>query len=610
MSPIYGQKSQRQAFDIQYKRAQSYERFGQNDEALALYLSILEKNPDERRAYYRAMQLYEANENWDGQLILLGERLKLSPQDIELRADEARIRYGMGEKELAKEIWETIVENAGRSENVFRLVSNAQIRTQALDLAKATLLAGRQKLGRNSLFANDLARLYKVRGEIDLATQELLLYFDANTHAKNYIERELVGFLDNPDNLPIVIEALKIWGKQTDNILASIDFSVTILLHEKKYDDAVHEISAQTPSILAPQTLLNYAMSFEAEKAWSAAQKVYEKLILETKNEKYAGAAILGLGRAIEHQVLENNEEQSMAGFYEGNTFFAIPFVFSGSNQEKLNEAISLYKDLDRGQKSGLRAEAVFRLSDLQLRVLSDTDSAIKGFETVMMTPSNRNLQQEAGFRLIECHLVKGDTVAAKNIWNQVITLTGADEDDSQFIAENLRISLHSKNWTYLKKALLNLSGSTRPADPLFNDGLELSSFIEGNGTLEDENLKRYLEAEVLIGRHKLSEASKLLKLIQRGDVADDAAIRRIELLMLLKQFKAAEDELNIFLEKYETSDWFDVALIWNAELQEKRGVENVTLIPHYERVLVERPYSLYASQCLTKIRQLRGDFN
>jgi hypothetical protein len=66
---------------------------------------------------------------------------------------------------------------------------------------------------------------------------------------------------------------------------------------------------------------------------------------------------------------------------------------------------------------------------------------------------------------------------------------------------------------------------------------------------------------------------------------------------------------LKLFIETRNESDWLDVAIIWYAEALEKRTVEHTILIPIYESVLIERPYSLYAAQCREKIRDLRGDF-
>jgi tetratricopeptide (TPR) repeat protein len=209
----------------------------------------------------------------------------------------------------------------------------------------------------------------------------------------------------------------------------------------------------------------------------------------------------------------------------------------------------------------------------------------------------------------VDAWLVKGDTSAAIHILDEIVDELRLDEDAPQIVASRIKIRIHQGDLARLKRELLNLSGAASPADPIFNDGLELMALLESNGEEDDPLLKSYLKAERFVSQHKLTEAIKTLEDI-RGEstsIADEAGVRSIQILLALGNSNEAVQAMDRFLNTYSDSPWRAHVLVWRGE--ELQFTQNTpqAAIPFYEEVIVNHPQYLGIQDLRIRLRSLIG---
>ncbi len=348
-----------------------------------------------------------------------------------------------------------------------------------------------------------------------------------------------------------------------------------------------------------------------AEQAWEYAADLYLFISTNSRDKHQSGEALLKLASSYEHRLQSRVSYPSLSGYFKGNQFLDLDVQFVTGNDASLSRTLELYDSLQTLLPSTREAfQASFKVAELQLTVNGDVDRAIRGFQQVFNNARSRELRLSAGKRLVDAWLVRGDTTRAIQALADVTHRLNLDEDQAQIIVSRIKILIHQVDLPGLKKELLNLSGAASPAAPIFNDGLELMALLDGNGALDDPQLLTYLNAERLIGQHKLTEAIDLLLTIrgEASSIADEAAVRAIQLLLTLDQTPAAVEQMDRFLATFPDSDWRANVLIWRGEQLQFVAHDPQAAIPYYEEVITQHSGYLGIQDVRLRLRSLIGD--
>jgi tetratricopeptide (TPR) repeat protein len=210
---------------------------------------------------------------------------------------------------------------------------------------------------------------------------------------------------------------------------------------------------------------------------------------------------------------------------------------------------------------------------------------------------------------LVDAWLAKGDTTEAIQNLDKVLRVLSMDRDDPTIIASRVKILIHKGDVSKLIQELRNLSGAALPSNPLFNDGLELQTLLEGNGGESDVQLLEYLKAEQLIGQHKLTQAIDLLQQIEGAStsIADESAVRAIQLLLVLDEQERASSAMDMFLRTQLESDLRATVLIWKGEQLQYVDKDPLAAIPFYEELIISHPDYLGIQAVRLRLREILG---
>ncbi|MCF7808662.1 MAG: tetratricopeptide repeat protein [Candidatus Marinimicrobia bacterium] len=600
--------SPRSQDEIMLKRAESLVRLGKPEQAVQVYLEVLARNPSRTNVYHQIANLLPGKENAATLMQILEDVLQQQPNDQNLIAEKGRLYYLLDKEEAANRVWDELIESRGEH-YIYIAVMNAMLRAGATDLAVSKLLDARQKLNDPSLFTMELARIYSIQHDYGRASLEYLRHLEKNPRTLSYVTNQLIDLNQN-DGAPAFIQT------SFDHIISMGAGNHTIQLaraklyqHMRAYDLCVATIRLLDPSV-AINEIFGIAQDLEAEQAWDHAAELFLIVSAESKDKRLRGNALLHLAAVYEQQISDRAEFESLASYFGGNPFLQLDIRFARDKSDILERTMSLYDSLESVlPRTRSALEANFRIANIRLTTTGDVDQAIRGFQTTMESSSDRRLLLASGKRLVDAWLVKGDTTRAMQTLDELVKNLGMDEDDPEIIVSRIKILIQTLDLPGLKKELLNLSGAALPGDPRFNDGLELLSIIEGNGGVEDALLRAYLNAERLIGQHKLSEAVEQLINLQGDEksIADEASVRGIQLLLALGRYEEAKDEMGRFLNTFSSSPWRPVVLVWQGEHYQFRENNAQAAVEYYEEVVINHPEYLGISALRLRLREILG---
>lgn len=591
------------------QQAETLVRLGRPDEAVDLYRELIRQDPRNTSYYFRIAQLLPGVENAEELLLILEEVLAQQRGQSRLLAEKGRLMYILDLKEEAITHWERMLSRYGRSRAVYNAVTSAQLQAGAVDLALSVLEKGREELDDQYAFALELARVHAARMNTVAASLEYLNHLRRSPAMENYISQQIIELGEKtayPDSLEMAI--IRHLASE-DPAPGSINVLCKYYLNMKQYDQLVG-VLLESEQMAELKDIAEFAKQLLAEQAYDQAAELYLYISAQTKEAKLMTEALLGLAKSYEERLNREPEFVSIGGYFPGNSLLELDIRPTHEGTGSLERALSLYDSLSTlVPRSYAAFQATYNIADMQLTILEDFDAAIRGFKMVMNQTRNPVLRLDAATRLVDSWLAKGDTSRATTVLEQMTEEYQLDVDDPELIHSRIKIYLHAGNLEALQKELLNLSGAALPSNPLFNDGLELQALMEDNGGSEDARLAQYMEAERLIGQHKMSEAvRRLLAINGRAEsIADESRVRAIQILLLIDKGPEAYAAMESFLQEFENSPWRAQVLTWYGEYIQYQLEDPVTAVPVYEEILINHPGYLYLQDVRLRIRSLLG---
>jgi tetratricopeptide (TPR) repeat protein len=591
------------------KRASSLARLGRTEEAVDIYLQILYKDPRNYNIYFRVSSLLPGKENASVLLEILADILKTQPQNTRLEAERGRLLYLLDRQEAALEVWQRIIEKNPNDKFLYTTVTNSMLQVGALTEAIDLLTQGRVALSDTQAFALDLARIYAAKHNYDLASKEYFNHLDNNPGMLDHITNQLIRLLENDGAFEIINGNLQLSMMEPGDHQTLVLAQAKLLLHQQDYEECARIILASNIS-RSMAHVMSIADDLMAEQAPVPAAELYMFISSNSPDKRQAGEALLKLASTYEYRLHPEQSYTSLSGYFQGNQFLALDVRIPRGKDASLERTLKLYDSLQTLLPQTDEAfEASFHIAEIQLMVSGDVDRAIRGFQHIFSTASRTEMRLAGGQRLVDSWLVKGDTSAALKALEDMMDKLNMDEDLPQIVASRIKILMHQGNIPALKKELRNLSGAASPADPIFNDGLELMALLEGNGEENDPKLLQYLKAERFVGQHKLTEAIKTLRNIE-GDsnsIADEAGVRAIQILLALGSSSEAVLVMDDFLKTYPDSPWRANILVWRGEMLQFIKNAPQAAIPYYEEVIINHPQYLGIQELRIRLRSLIG---
>ncbi len=195
--------------------ARRFVAIGKFEEALEPLERLFAQNPKDKQIISLLKESYIAAKKYDKLAVLLNNQLTLEPNNASLHAEIGGIYLAQNQLPKAKEYFDRALKIAPQDESLVLQIHSMYSMWSFIDEDIELLRTARKKLGDNSRFAFELARLFEIKGQLDKAIEEYAAYLQTNPDRFPEIERRMELTNRSQQELRQLLSALdKLFGTQ------------------------------------------------------------------------------------------------------------------------------------------------------------------------------------------------------------------------------------------------------------------------------------------------------------------------------------------------------------------------------------------------------------
>lgn len=157
------------------QRARQAAVMGAVDEAIAIYLGLLEDDPGNERAFWGLVGIYSSAGMEDELIPLLTRRVSEHPYDTQAKMELGQAHAKAGNHETAHELWTEVLTSGTADVGQYSDIGTLEVRNRMYEQALETFLAGRNSFRSTSLFSQELTQIHTALGDFDSAMDECLI---------------------------------------------------------------------------------------------------------------------------------------------------------------------------------------------------------------------------------------------------------------------------------------------------------------------------------------------------------------------------------------------------------------------------------------------------
>lgn len=554
--------------------AKNYFDQGQYEKAKTVYEKLLRKNPNRLDYLLSLVETYQQLEEFDAAELALKKRLAGRGLIPQLYVDLGYNFALQDQDSLANDNYEQAVSYVEQRPNYAINIGKAFQEYSLLDRAAQVYeLAMRLDPERN--FNPQLARIYGEQGKLELMFEKYLDLMNTNPAYRAVAQRNFSGYItDDPQeeaNVLLRKALLKRIQKQPDPMYNKM--LSWLFIQQNQFDKAFTQEKAvyrRDPENL--EGIIDLVLITMDAQAYSDAEEMVQFLIdnatsleLRLEAERYAVNVRLEQAKPEQYPEIESQFVQLLQEYGEGENTFGIQmayFEFLAFKMDKPDKAVSGLKALVRKEISNYqKGNAKILLADV-LVFQEKFNEALIYYSQVQRGLKNDILAQEASYKVAKTSYYKGDFE-----WAQV-QLDVLKKSASQLIANDaMELSLMISDNSLEDSTQTALKKYAR-ADLLTLQKKYPESIVILNGILEDHKDEAILD-ECLLKLGEIYEQTQAydkaemvyLRLISEyGDdiLSDDAHYRLGRLYEeKLEQPEKAKEHYQTLIFEHEDSIYF-----------------------------------------------------
>ncbi|MCX7908516.1 MAG: tetratricopeptide repeat protein [Ignavibacteria bacterium] len=289
------------ALSEKYKLALSFEKNGDFAKAEEIFAELYYQNKSKIEFFFGLVRCKKALNKFSEIVPLVEEQLQLKKQfDLLLLAGEVYWRTGNFEK--GKFYWNEAIKQNPKDDSTYIKVANIQSNLRQFQLSIETLLLGRRNLKSESLFFEDLIKLFLITEKYENAIDEILKQFEI-TKDLSWAQAKISLLLDNKETRLMIENKLK-KGKTG----FEIDYKYLyawFLYSSKEYEKAL-EVYKEIDFLINSNGYEVYRFGYTAlnDGFFDIALKSFEFVISLGKKSPYLTNSIYGIAKATDLKLL------------------------------------------------------------------------------------------------------------------------------------------------------------------------------------------------------------------------------------------------------------------------------------------------------------------
>tara|TARA_B100001996_G_C18671937_1_gene597048 strand:+ start:3674 stop:5545 length:1872 start_codon:yes stop_codon:yes gene_type:complete len=593
-------------YNASIKTAQMLEKKGDTENAIAIYLDLNKKYPNNYSITRSIKNLYIKTNKYENGILFLKSQLKSQPKKHQNYIDLGEFYLLNNQIEESRKIWEIGIQRFNNKQfyrNLFSIFSRHNLEKDIKNL----LNNGRNKFG-NSFLSYETGSFYQSKQSYAQAMDEYIIYLLYNKNRQNIIQRRISRMSDDSVAVDIILSKLiSISDKQPKKFLFLLaDF----YFQQQNYNKSFKTYKAwHKTGQWEQKKWLSLANNLRREGQYIIAVDVYNYILKNSKNSNATGKALLGLAKTFENQVIPMKTNNLIPYFFDQNIFFKNYHTETTSiSPIHLQNSLSIYDSLLFSlPQSPLLTEAYYRLGTIQYNILQDFDRAQILLKTALKNNPPIILKLKIIDQLSNIYISQGNLNKASDFLSKINDPNSLDIINQKKIL----IMLLSENIDSAKTLIQFELEVITPNDTYFNDLIELNGFLirytQQKNPIELKSFSHFIKSEFLIRQRKITEAIMELKFISdyysETEIAPLSSLRQA---LLLKKIQQYDEALKISLTLGET--WIaDRSIILAGQIYELNFKNKEKAISEYMKILNEHKTSIYAEPIRYHIRELQN---
>ncbi len=572
-----------------YQLALGYLRGMQFDRAIVVLRDLHAEYPNRTIFFDKLKESYVSAKRYEEALSLLSTELDRNPREerLTLAAEYAQLLYLSGDEPAAMDAWYAMVELASSTQTAYLIAYNSMIRVRLLVQAIDLLLSGRKAIQNNSLFQIELAYLYSLTGQHELATLEYLNLLMLNERQLNYVRGRLARDLQQDGAMEAAIQVTQTRVYNEPQLWQLRDLLAWLYEETGDFERAYPEVLLlEEHNEAGGQGVFQFALRAAEAGAFDVAGRAFREVIKTHTEQAIVIEAHLGIADMYRQQAERTNQTDDYQKALEAYEMFLVDFPNHHHVPRVMAQMATLYQDVFRNREA---AQSIL--------------------EQLTLNHTNSPIGHQAQFDLGRLAIEEGDLNRATIIFERL-----SERSDGELLArsrfELALIQFYSGKFAQAQSILSNLREYTDKE--IANDAIALHILLLENPQPDSVNqaLLSYADALLLLRQHKANETLRITQDILENwgqhPIADDTRFLRAESLLLAGLHEEAIMAFGEFPLIHPKSPFRDRSLFRYAEILETVLGDTERALQAYSDLLSQYPGSLLVNKVRERIRALR----
>jgi tetratricopeptide (TPR) repeat protein len=578
--------------DIQL--ANEYVTKGEKEKALLMFQQLVKKNeniPFVHTSYFNLLvDMGKFNEAED-----YVEKLIRKDDKLSYRLDLGVLYFRSGNLPKAEKYLSTLIKAQGDDIYKLKTSSDYLASKNLTEYAVMALKQARIATGNESVYALELANLYRMAGKRDEMVEEYLNYVTQTPSNISYIKNVMQILITKPEELESLEKLLldRIQKNQDSEVFS--DLVIWVNLQQKNFYGAFVQARAYDKRFRKEQSkTLEIAQIALNNQDYENADKSFSYVIKEFAGTENELPARMGLIKAREAKVKKNYPV----------------------NRDSVRYVIGEYKRFKKSYPDNPHGfEASLNQALLHGYYLDEMDSAIYYLQGLIannkVAPS---MKSKAKIDLGDIYLLKEEPWEATLLYSQVEKTQRETPLGYEAKLRNAKLSYFKGDFKLAQEHLDILKQAT--TREIANDAMELSMRIKENITFDTTGtaLKEYASIELLMAQNKIDTALSRLSTFSATSadqqIKDDVYWLEASLRLKKGEFEKALELCEKIVTEFGEDILADDAYFMEGEIQERYLKNKDKAMEIYREFLTKYPGSVYVAEARKRYRVLRGDFS
>ena len=589
------------------KTARFLENKGDIDAAILIYKDIIQENPYHHIAAQRLNSIFTTHKRYKEGIAFLEMRINVQPNNYKLFSELGEYYYLNGQEGVAFSIWNDASTKFKNNRSYYRQMLTIYSKYGLDDSIDEILDDGRKRFGK-AFLSYESGVYYQAKGAYDKSMDQFILNLIHEPRQAGMIERRILLMSDKEEAIAIIDKKLKKFSK----IFPLKLLNITSEYHFKKqnYSEAYeYKLKWVLLNKKGYKELIKFGNQLRDENQFKFSMDAYKFILKHSAEPRMKGKALLEMAKTFEKQIVPLNQDYLIPYFYDDNIFFKNPFeIYSLISEEHLETSLELYDSiLVSLDDSPILSEAYFKLGKIHYKILQDFDKAYLLLNQSLSKNDDKSFRKEVLISITDVLIAQGQIGSALELVQKEL----GNNISPQLNMRKILIHFLKNNADYTLDVIDSTMLTMESNSNLLNDLMELKSIIEkyySDSSIDQTAFTHFLKAENYLRMRKVGDAINELIFINNNfnnsKVLPLANMRLSLLYFKLNDFQMALETCSLL----QDTDLYQKALIFSAEIYEKKLLEKDKALQLYMKILNEYPSSVFSEPVRYHIRSIQKE--